>query len=55
MSKFGRRVVDIFILCKTMLKVGWSFILWSKLYLEDWSSKSSYFIGVALNRNQDHF
>ena len=33
---------------KTMLEVGWSFILWSMLYLESWSSRSSYFIGVAL-------
>ena len=31
-----------------MLEVGWSFILWSMLYLEDWSSRSSYFIGAAL-------
>ena len=30
-----------------MLKVGLSFILRSMLYLEDWSSRSSYFIGVA--------
>ena len=33
---------------KTMLGVGWSFILWSMLFLEGWSSRSSYFIGVAL-------
>ena len=33
---------------KTMLEVGWSFILWSMLYLEGWLSRSSYFIGVAL-------
>ena len=32
---------------KTMLEVGWSFILCPKLYLEGWSSRSSYFIGVA--------
>ena len=33
---------------KTTLEVGWSFNLWSKLYLEGWASRSSYFIGVAL-------
>ena len=33
---------------KTMLGIGWSFILWSMLYLEGWSFRSSYFIGVAL-------
>ena len=33
---------------KTMLEVGWSYILWSMLYLEGWLSRSSYFIGVAL-------
>ena len=33
---------------KTMLEVGCSFILWSMLYLEGCSSRSSYFIGVAL-------
>ena len=33
---------------KTMQEVGWSFIFWSVLYLEGWSSRSSYFIGVAL-------
>ena len=32
-------------LSKTMLEVGWIFILWSMLYLEGWSS---YFIGMAL-------
>ena len=31
----------------TMLEMGWSFILWPMLYLKDWSSRSSYFIGVA--------
>ena len=31
---------------KTMLEVGWSFILWSMRYLP---SRSSYFIGVALS------
>ena len=29
---------------KTMLEVGWSFMF----YLEGWSSRSIYFIGVAL-------
>ena len=32
---------------KTILDFSWSFILWSMLYLEGWSSRSSYFIGVA--------
>ena len=32
---------------KTRLEVGWCVILWSILYLEGWSSRSSYFIGVA--------
>ena len=35
---------------KTIVEAGWSFILWSKLYLEGWSSRSSYFIGVALQK-----
>ena len=33
---------------KTTLEVGWSFILWSMLYLDGWSSISSYFIDAAL-------
>ena len=33
---------------KTMLEVGCSCILQSMLYLEGWSSRSSYFKGVAL-------
>ena len=33
---------------KTMLEVGWSIILWSIFNLEGWSSRWSYFIGVAL-------
>ena len=37
---------DLFILSKTMLAVGWSFIFWSVPYLEGWSSGSRYFIGV---------
>ena len=35
---------------KTMLEVGWSVILWSMLYLEGLSSRSNYFIGVALQQ-----
>ena len=36
-----------FFMSKTMLEIGWSFILRSMLYLEDWSSRSIHFIGVA--------
>ena len=43
LGKFRRRLVEFLIMSKTMLAFGWSFILWSKLYLEDWSSTSSYF------------
>ena len=32
---------------KTMLEVGWSFIVWPMLCLEGVSSLSSYLIGVA--------
>ena len=40
----------LFTLCKTQLAVGWSFISWSMLNLEGWSSTcvSIYFIGVDL-------
>ena len=48
LCKFGRRLVEFFLLkSKTMLEVGWSFILWSNVYLERWWSKSSYVIGVT--------
>ena len=48
LRKFGRRLVEFFLfLSKTMQEVGWSVILWPKLYLEGWLSRSSYIIGVA--------
>ena len=48
LGKFRRRLVEFCLfMSKTMLEVGWSFILWSMLYLEGWSFRSSYFIGVA--------
>ena len=28
-----------YFMSKTMLEVGWRFILWSMFYLEDWSSR----------------
>ena len=34
---------------KTMLEVGWSFILWPKIYPEGWSSRPNSFIVVALH------
>ena len=34
-------------LSKTMLDVGWSFILWPVLHLKGWSPRSSYISGVA--------
>ena len=43
LGNFRRRLVEFLIMSKTMLAFGWSFILWSKLYLEDCSSTSSYF------------
>ena len=47
-SKFGRGLVKFYLfMSKTMLEVGWKFILWSMFYLEGWSSRSSYFIGEA--------
>ena len=53
LGKLGRRLVEFFLFMpKTMLEVGWSFILWSKPYLEFWSYTSSYFIGVALLSGQ---
>ena len=38
-----------FFMSKTKLAVGWSFISWSKLYLEGWTSRSRFrhFIGVT--------
>ena len=37
-----------------MLEVGWSFLLWSKLYLEGWSSRSIYFLSVACKVPEHH-
>ena len=50
LSKFGRMLVDFFIYIQNFGEGCWSLILWSKLYLEGWSSssRSSYFYGVAL-------
>ena len=49
LGKIGRRLLEFCLfMSKAMLEVGCSFILWSMLYLEGWSSRSSYFIGVAL-------
>ena len=39
---------SFFMMSKTMLAVGLSFIFRSLLYLEGWSSRPSHFIGVAL-------
>ena len=36
---FGGGCLSFFILSKTVLEVGWSFILWSMLNLEGWSSR----------------
>ena len=49
LGRFGRRLAGVFflIMSKTMQEVGWSFILWFLLYLEGWSSRSSYFFDVA--------
>ena len=46
----GRRLVEFFLLTltpKTMLNFGWIFIPWYMLYPVGWSSRTSYFIGVA--------
>ena len=49
LGKFWIRLVDFFHLCpKLKLAVGWSFILWSMLYLEGWSSRSSLFYWCGL-------
>ena len=51
MGNLGGGWWSYFINVKTMLEVGWNFILWSMLYLEGWISISSYmyFTGVALH------
>ena len=47
-GKFGWMLLEFLLfMSKTMLEVGWSFILWSLLYLKGWSSRSRYFIGEA--------
>ena len=49
MGKCGRWLVEFFLfMSKTMLEVGWSFILWSMLYLEGWSYGRIKLFGVAL-------
>ena len=53
LGRFGRRL-EIFFLSVTILAVGKCSILWSMLYLEGWSSRYSYFMGVFLrNRFTD--
>ena len=48
LGRFGRRLMEFFsLMSRTMLEVGWSFILLSMIHLEGWSSRSSYFIGMA--------
>ena len=49
MGKFRSRLLEFLLfMSKTMREVGWSFVLWSMLYLEGWSSRLTYFIGAAL-------
>ena len=49
LGKFGRRLVEFFDLCpKLCWRLAGVSFLWSMLNLEGWSSRSSYFIGVAL-------
>ena len=43
----GGSLVNYFLfMSETKLKVGWSFILWSMLYLDGWFCESSYWNGL---------
>ena len=46
-EKTWKEAGGVFFMYKTMQEVGWSVILWLKLHLEGWLSRSRYIIGVA--------